>query len=43
MAVEQNPNVLNELADAWFEEAGDAQKAWEVIARCVDEGRDFPG
>lgn len=43
MSVEQNPTVLNEIADAWFEDAGDAQKAWKVIARCVDEGRDFPG
>lgn len=42
IAVEQNPDVLNEIADAWFDEAGDARKAWEVIARCIDEERVFP-
>ena len=42
MAVGQNPAVLNELADAWFEEEGDAEKAWAVIASCIDENRAFP-
>ncbi|WP_170571179.1 hypothetical protein [Ruegeria atlantica] len=42
MAVEQNPDELNEIADAWFEDAGDAEKAWKVIARCIDERRRFP-
>lgn len=42
MAVEQNSDELNEIADAWFEDAGDPEKAWQVIARCIDEGRAFP-
>jgi len=42
MAVEQNSELLNELANDWFEAAGDAAKAWEVIARCIDERRNFP-
>lgn len=40
--VEQNSDELNEIADAWFEDAGDTRKAWEVIARCIDEEREFP-
>jgi hypothetical protein len=40
--VEQNSDELNEIADAWFDDAGDAAKAWEVIAHCIDEGRSFP-
>lgn len=42
MAVEQNTDALNEIAETWFDEEGDAHKAWEVIARCVDEERTFP-
>ena len=42
IAVEQNPDVLNEIVDAWFDEEGDAERAWEVIARCIDEKRSFP-
>lgn len=42
MAVEQNSDELNEIADAWFEDVGDAEKAWKVTARCIDEGRMFP-
>ena len=42
IAVEQNPTALNEIADAWFEEEGDAERAWQVVARCIDEQRDFP-
>lgn len=42
MAVEQNSNLLNELANDWFEVEGDAEHAWQVIARCIDEGRSFP-
>ncbi|MEL7445475.1 MAG: hypothetical protein AAGK02_06645 [Pseudomonadota bacterium] len=42
MAVEQNSDLLNELADDWLNEEGDAERAWEVIARCIDEERQFP-
>jgi len=42
IAVEQNLDVLNELADAWFIEEGDADRAWKVVARCIDEERTFP-
>ncbi|MBO6605131.1 MAG: hypothetical protein JJ949_18070 [Roseicyclus sp.] len=40
--VEQNSDELNEIAHAWFDDAGDAEKAWEVIASCIDDGRTFP-
>lgn len=42
IAVEQNPDLLNEIADTWFEEEGDDAKAWEVVARCIDDGHRFP-
>jgi hypothetical protein len=42
MAVEQNPDFLNEITDDWFKFPGDAHHAWKVVTRCVDEGREIP-
>lgn len=40
--VEQNKNSLNLLAEAGLNEKGDANRAWSVIAQCVDDGTPFP-
>ncbi len=41
-AVEQNPDDLNEIADAARTTHGDARDAWRVIGECLAEGADLP-
>lgn len=41
-AVEQNPDHLNEIADATLTTPGDARDAWRVIGECLAEGVDLP-
>jgi len=42
MAVEQNSDDLNEIADAYLTTPGDARDAWQVIGTCLADGRDLP-
>lgn len=41
-AVEQNSDLLNEIADDYLTTPGDARDAWQVIGICLADGRDLP-
>jgi hypothetical protein len=41
-AVEQNSDLLNEIADAYLTTPGDARDAWQVIGICLAAERDLP-
>ena len=41
-AVEQNTDLLNEIAEAALTTPGDARDAWRVIGACLAGGRELP-
>ncbi len=40
--VEKNIDFLNLIAEAALDQPGDANRAWAVLAQCIDEGTEIP-